>query len=126
MRDDENDVETDVFKTRKIKMYCIFFLSSRNPFIMVNQNQKIYTGYWACVHVYYVYINMCLLNVSHITYLRYACNAHNYNKGEYNNVGEYQLGRYTYNYTNRFKIHSGIFCILHMNKTQTTVNLATS
>lgn len=25
MRDDGNDVETDVFKKRKIKMNCIFF-----------------------------------------------------------------------------------------------------
>lgn len=25
MKDDDNDVETDVFKKRKIKMYCIFF-----------------------------------------------------------------------------------------------------
>lgn len=67
-----------------------------------------------------------------IKYLRYTCNAHNYNNGEYDNIGEQQLGQYTYDCTKIFTIYRYfvfflyIDCILHMNKTQTTVNIATS
>lgn len=51
MRDDGNDVETDVFKKTEDQNELYFFLVSEIANIVVHHNRKFYKGYWTRVHV---------------------------------------------------------------------------
>lgn len=59
MRDDRNDVETDVFKKREDQNELYFFLVSEIANIVVHLQRLLDTC--PCEHVYNVHINMCLL-----------------------------------------------------------------